>query len=541
MKSLRTISSAFLIFSFLISIVHAEPRTALLMGVGDYKDTRFPSLPGIDQDLKRMKTALEKTGFEVTVLANPNITEATKAVDAFGATLKQQKGVGLFYFSGHGGELEGQNYLIPKGARISDNQDIRIQALAARRVLSRMESSGARVNLMFLDACRNDMTKASTQSGLAPMNVKGTFIGFATGTDKLANAGQQGSPYTSVLADMITRPGLSVSDMHTLVNARVQEDTKDAPTGQQVPFQYSGLNSLFYFVPGAPVRPIPAAPAPQIAATKEKPFSNSLGMKFVPAGTPGVFFSVWEARVGDFRKFVTETDYDAIESSTNGDHSFTLEEGGEWKQAGGSWKNPRFPASAKQNDEHPVVCVSYLDAESFCAWLTKKERASGRIPANASYRLPTDGEWSRACGLGKYPWGNTFPPKRNEGNYSGKETMIGSLKGLTNELSKAGRADGAGRTSAVGMYGANRYGLHDMGGNVFEWCGTWYRASLNEADVLEKIPALKDDKGGETYRVLRGGSWLGSAGIPLRSSFRNINTPRNRYDYYGFRCVLSVG
>ena len=97
-----------------------------------------------------MKTALEKTGFEVTVLANPNITEATKAVDTFGATLKQQKGVGLFYFSGHGGELEGQNYLIPKGARISDNQDIRIQALAARRVLSRMESSGARVNLMFL-------------------------------------------------------------------------------------------------------------------------------------------------------------------------------------------------------------------------------------------------------------------------------------------------------------------------------------------------------------------------------------------------------
>ena len=259
-------------------------------------------------------------------------------------------------------------------------------------------------------------------------------------------------------------------------------------------------------------------PAPQITATKEKPFSNSLGMKFVPAGTPGVFFSVWEARVGDFRKFVTETDYDAIESSTNGDHSFTLEEGGEWKQAGGSWKDPRFPASAKQNDEHPVVCVSYLDAESFCAWLTKKERASGRIPANASYRLPTDGEWSRACGLGKYPWGNTFP--RNEGNYSG---------------------NGAGRTSAVGMYGANRYGLHDMGGNVFEWCGTWYRASLNEADALEKLPFLKDDQGGETYRVVRGGSWYNFVEVILRSSYRYGYAPRNRNGSGGFRCVLSVG
>ena len=282
-------------------------------------------------------------------------------------------------------------------------------------------------------------------------------------------------------------------------------------------------------------------PAPQITATKEKPFSNSLGMKFVPAGTPGVFFSVWEARVGDFRKFVTETDYDAIESSTNGVPSYTLEEGGKWKQAGGSWKDPRFPASAKQNDEHPVVCVSYLDAESFCAWLTKKERASGRIPANASYRLPTDGEWSRACGLGKYPWGNTFPPKRNEGNYSGKETMIGSLKGLTNELSKAGRADGAGRTSAVGMYGANRYGLHDMGGNVFEWCGTWYRASLNEADALEKLPFLKNVQGGETYRVVRGGSWYNFVEVILRSSYRYGYAPRNRNGSGGFRCVLSVG
>ena len=119
--------------------------------------------------------------------------------------------------------------------------------------------------------------------------------------------------------------------------------------------------------------------------------------------------------------------------------------------------------------------------------------------------------------------------------------MIGSLKGLTNELSKAGRADGAGRTSAVGMYGANRYGLHDMGGNVFEWCGTWYRASLNEADALEKLPFLKNDQGGETYRVVRGGSWYNFVEVILRSSYRYGYAPRNRNGSGGFRCVLSVG
>jgi formylglycine-generating enzyme required for sulfatase activity len=266
-------------------------------------------------------------------------------------------------------------------------------------------------------------------------------------------------------------------------------------------------------------------------------------MKFVPAGTPRVFFNIWETRVADFKAFVEASDYDAISNSAEGSRPRTLEEGRKWKPAGGSWKDTRFPSSAKQTEEHPVTCVSYLDAEAFCAWLTKKERAAGRIPADASYRLPTDSEWSRACGPSKYPWGNTFPPKGNEGNYSGKDTMIGALKGYTHDLVKAARTDGAARTSSVGLYGANTYGLHDMGGNVYEWCSSWYRATMTEADVLEKIPAYKDDKGGRHYRVLRGGSWDSFTEFNLRSSFRFNNAPRDRNANYGFRCVLvlSVG
>ena len=275
-----------------------------------------------------------------------------------------------------------------------------------------------------------------------------------------------------------------------------------------------------------------------IVATKEKPFANSLGMKFVPAGTPGVFFSVWETRVADFRAFVEDAGYDAISNSIRGSGAYTFEEGGKRQQAGGSWQDPRFPASAKQTGQHPVVCVSYFDAEAFCAWLTRRERAAGRIPAKASYRLPTDIEWSRANGPGNYPWGNSYPPKSGQGNYSGKDTMIGALKGFTNDLAKIGRIDGAARTSPVGMYGVNRYGLHDMGGNVREWCGTWYRASLNEADALEKYPSLKNDKGGQTYRVLRGASWNFHAEVVLRSWYRNFNAPRYRGGDYGFRCVL---
>ena len=229
----------------------SEPRLALIMGVGDYGGTKFPTLPGIDFDLKRMETALKATGFKVTVVPNPTLTVAEEAIETFGARLKAQAGgVGLFYFSGHGGEFEGKNYLIPKGARIGSNRDIKEQAVAAQRVLNRMEDAGARVNIVFLDCCRNDLTKAATDTGLAAMNAKGSFIGFATGTDKTSAASTEGSPYTSFLAKRLLTPGVSILDMHTLVTADVEDFAKANSLPEQTPFQYSSLRSSFVFLPG---------------------------------------------------------------------------------------------------------------------------------------------------------------------------------------------------------------------------------------------------------------------------------------------------
>jgi len=277
---------------------------------------------------------------------------------------------------------------------------------------------------------------------------------------------------------------------------------------------------------------------PLAMATKTAPFRNSLGMAFVPAGTPGVFFSAWETRAKDFEAFVEESGHDAISENAHGEPAYTLESRAEWKQAGGSWRDPRFPA--KQSGEHPVVCVSYLDAEAFCAWLTKKERASGKISATASYRLPSDSEWSRACGGSEYPWGETYPPKSADGNYLGAEGMVGALAGRSTELSQAGFRDGAARTSAVGMFKENRFGLYDMGGNVYEWCNTWYTADLNDEETKKELSFLKDDQGGMTYRVLRGASWNADGRVCLRSSYRFYGPPAYRRASYGFRCVLVV-
>jgi formylglycine-generating enzyme required for sulfatase activity len=129
-----------------------------------------------------------------------------------------------------------------------------------------------------------------------------------------------------------------------------------------------------------------------------------------------------------------------------------------------------------------------------------------------------------AVGSGKYPWGNEWPPPKNAGNYDP------SLKVDSYEF-----------TSPVGSFPANRHGLYDMGGNVWQWCEDWYRANMNESAVLEKLPWLKDDGGGQTFRVVRGASWRVVGPEYLLSSGRLYVIPGGRVSFNGFRCVLVVG
>jgi serine/threonine protein kinase/formylglycine-generating enzyme required for sulfatase activity len=277
-------------------------------------------------------------------------------------------------------------------------------------------------------------------------------------------------------------------------------------------------------------------------ATMDLPFVNRQGMKFVPAGTPGVLFCVWETRVKDFRTFVEATGHDAIRNGPNGTPAYTAEKAsGEasWKQTGGSWKDPRFPTGQSQNDLHPVVCVSYLDAEAFCAWLTKRD--SAELPSGWRYRLPTDTEWSAACGDAKFPWGDDWPPDCVDGNYDDHDTTVGPLPKSNSGVSKTMRTDGWARTAPVGSFTQNHYGLFDMGGNAWEWCATWYQTSLNTAETLLAYPELKDNSGSLHARVVRGGAWNAYDRVSMLSACRGSVMPSNRNDYNGFRVVLARG
>jgi len=93
-------------------------------------------------------------------------------------------------------------------------------------------------------------------------------------------------------------------------------------------------------------------------------------------------------------------------------------------------------------------------------------------------------------------------------------------------------------TSPVGSFPANRFGLYDMGGNVWQWCEDWYRGDMNETALLEKYAFLKDDGGGRRFRVVRGASWGGGVRERLWSSYRGVGDPGYRISDTGFRCVL---
>ena len=276
---------------------------------------------------------------------------------------------------------------------------------------------------------------------------------------------------------------------------------------------------------GAP-QSVQATLLPNRAPKPGVPWQNSLGMRFKPLDGK-TQISVWKTRAGEYAKFVEASGYDA----TGGMSSFR---NGTDALLGATWRDPGF----SQTPEHPVVGVNWKDAYAFCDWLTQREHESGDLDEDQSYRLPTDLEWSRAVGLppemgatpqarsgeikGVYPWGTSYPPPSNAGNYAGAELRAAEADWPESlPTVPGGFEDRFPRTSPVGAFPPNRLGLYDLGGNTWEWC------------VDRFAP------GGEA-RVLRGGSWANVRPDLLLSGKRIDAFPNTRSDMYGFRVVLET-
>jgi formylglycine-generating enzyme required for sulfatase activity len=250
-------------------------------------------------------------------------------------------------------------------------------------------------------------------------------------------------------------------------------------------------------------------------------WTNSMGMVFKPVPGLNVLFNQYDTRVKDFAAFVQATGY-----MPQG-HVFSLGTDG-WKERGANWRNPGF----SQTDDCPVVAVSWVDATAFCTWLTDTERTRGVLKADQSYRLPYDSEWSAAAGSTRFPWGDQWPPPAGSGNFDGTETHFKNYI--------AGYNDGYPASSPVGMFSPNAYGLYDMGGNVLQWCMDWYMASLNPENILTEFPNMRNDGGGQKYRVNRGSSWFACNPEAMVTNYRSSGDPLVGGGMTGFRIVVTT-
>jgi formylglycine-generating enzyme required for sulfatase activity len=190
------------------------------------------------------------------------------------------------------------------------------------------------------------------------------------------------------------------------------------------------------------------------------------------------------------------------------------------------------PSTFTGDLNRPVENVSWNDATSYCRKMTASERAAGRLPAGWEYRLPTEAEWEYACRAGTSTAFHYGPELRSGmANFQGHYEYPpgpGELNGYHYNTN----GTFLGRTTAVGSYQPNAFGLHDMHGNVWEWCLDWWDAYLGGSAIDPRGPAS-----GYT-RVIRNGRWNNLATI-CRSAYRSSYTPDLRIFNFGFRTVLA--
>jgi hypothetical protein len=248
-----------IIFTFLMQISlqiassqdisrNAGKRLALVIGNGKYQYAN--ALPNPVNDARAMRAALTEVGFYVLEYENLDQTQMKMAIDDFGSKLKNYS-TGLFFYAGHGIQSKGLNYLVPVNASLKSEMQIEYDCVQADRVLGQMEDAGSTINIVILDACRNNpfersWSRAVNGGGLAFMNAPtGSLIAYATSPGRTASDGSGSNGlYTSALLENIKTPGINILQMFQNVRRIVGEKSEK----QQIPWESTSLTNDFFFV-----------------------------------------------------------------------------------------------------------------------------------------------------------------------------------------------------------------------------------------------------------------------------------------------------
>ena len=241
-----------------------EKRLALVIGNSSYQNGG--TLKNPVNDARAISTSLRNLGFEVMKFENATQTQMKQAINGFGTKLKGYD-VGLFYYAGHGIQHNGTNYMIPIEADLKTSEQVEFDCVAADRVLAYMDVANAKVNVIVMDACRNNpfersWNRSASGGGLALMNAPtGSLIAYATAPGRVASDGEASNGlYTAALLKYLKDPGLNIEQ----VFKRVRTEVSEKSFGAQVPWETTSLTGGdFYFASQHNSTPAKQSPSQQ--------------------------------------------------------------------------------------------------------------------------------------------------------------------------------------------------------------------------------------------------------------------------------------
>ena len=494
MKTHKPISAIVFLFILLSLPPAYAGKYALVIGNGSYK--AVPALDTPVNDANAMAETLQNLGFYVEKGTDMSQEEMETVIRSF----RNRLGSGdtaLFYYSGHGVEVDGINYLVP--VEIAPDM-IRYKGVPVNVVLDKMEEAQTQVNIIILDACRSSLKGGKGfGKGLAAMRGgEGTYIAYATAPGMEAYTGTGStSIFTKHLVNYIETPQLKIEDIFKRVRKAVMDETEKV----QKPWDSSMLIGDVYLADSG------GATIPEIDEEQvKKKITNTIGQEFVYI-EPGTFM-------------MGSPENEPGRDSDEIQHKVTLTKGfymqttevtqGQWKAVMGN-----NPSSFKDcGDDCPVENVSWEDAQEFIKKLSRKE--------GKEYRLPTEAEWEYAARAGTTtPFHTGRCLSTDQANYDGNYPPEGCAEGKYRE-----------KTVPAGSFSPNAYGLYDMHGNVWEWCQDWY------GDYPAGSVTNPEGSSTGSYRVFRGGGWYRYA-VNCRSAYRGYDSPGYRSSDLGFRLALS--
>jgi formylglycine-generating enzyme required for sulfatase activity len=523
---MKHISLMWLIMTMIAFPVYAgKKKVALVIGNADYSiDQGYLTNP--INDASSVSERLEKLGFKV--FYHPNLTDKEAmevAVEAFSNHIGDAE-VALFYYSGHGVQRHGKNYLMPTQAKINKASQIRHRAMNVEFLMDEMAVNHQGLSVIILDACRNDPyprdSKSSGSRGLAKMDVNsGAIIAYSTKPGAVAADGVgRHSPYTAQLLKHLSEfPDQPIDDVLNKINVAVEDDTqkKQSPRLEMSPIRnvpcfgqckdkvVNPDNHLKDSVTGSDII--------SVIPDRKKPnqvTDSYTGMEFV--------------RIEHDCFQMGSPKSEAERGSDERQHRVCINQDyylGKYEVTQAQWKKVMGDNPSRfKGDNKPVEKVSWNDVQVFIKKLNQK--------TGLKYRLPTEAEWEYAARAGtQTPFYTGRCINTQQANYDGHHDYngCGAKTGLYRE-----------ETVAVGSFQPNSWGLYDMAGNVYEWTCSVYDKDYGGAESQ-----CKSNNHANNYRfVLRGGSWLGKPDY-IRSAYRfRFPADLRNFDFIGFRLSRTV-